>query len=117
MADAEAVVFAFGAQAERRKTAESADRFELGAAPSEDFVWVSLMADIPDDAVVRRVETHMQRQRQLAGAEIGGAVTADTPQRLDQITAPFNGQRRKLPGRPLSPSVRGLASPGHGVHR
>src|SRR3546814_2625356 len=75
MADAEAVVFAFGAQAERRKTAESADRFELGAAPSEDFVWVSLMADIPDDAVVRRVETHMQRQRQLDGAEIGGEVT------------------------------------------
>src|SRR3546814_13907202 len=67
MADAEAVVFAFGAQAERRKTAESADRFELGAAPSEDFVWVSLMADIPDDAVVRRVDTHMQRQRQQIG--------------------------------------------------
>src|SRR3546814_1742151 len=77
MADAEAVVFAFGAQAERRKTAESADRFELGAAPSEDFVWVSLMADIPDDAVVRRVETHMQRQRQLDGAKIGGEVRSE----------------------------------------
>src|SRR3546814_9965886 len=115
MADAEAVVFAFGAQAERRKTAESADHFELGAAPSEDFVWVSLMADIPDDAVVRRVETHMQRQRQLDGAEIGGEVTADTPQRLDQITAHFNGQRRQLRGWQLAQIVRCLDSPEQGV--
>src|SRR3546814_11698999 len=98
MADAEAVVFAFGAQAERRKTAESADRFELGAAPSEDFVWVSLMADIPDDAVVRRVEKHMQRQRKIDGAEIGGEVTAATPRRHDQIKAHFNGKRRQVRG-------------------
>src|SRR3546814_20259285 len=45
MADAEAVVFAFGAQAERSKTAEWADRLDLGAARSEAFVGVSLMAD------------------------------------------------------------------------
>src|SRR3546814_14553996 len=69
MADAEAVVFAFGAQAERRKTAESADRFELGAEPSADFVWVSMLAETPADAVGRRVETHRQSQRQQIGRE------------------------------------------------
>src|SRR3546814_21085019 len=73
------------------------------------------MADMPDVAVVRRVETQIELQRQLDGSEMGGEVTADTPQRLDQITAHFNGQRRQLRGWQLAQIVRCLDSPEQGV--
>lgn len=39
--------------------------FHLLAAPSQDFVAVCLVADIPDDFVMRSVENKMQSHREL----------------------------------------------------
>jgi hypothetical protein len=108
VADAEGVVLALGAVAERREAAEAADRLQALAAPGEHLVRIGLVTDVPDQAVVRRVEAAVQRDRQLDGTEIGGEVTADAAQRLDQIAAHFNGQRRQLGCRQPAQLVRGV---------
>ncbi len=74
-------------RAERRKAAVLADRAELVASAGEDLVRVSLMADVPQDLVLGRLEHRVQRYRQLARAEIRAEVPADLTDRVDDVLA------------------------------
>ena len=48
---------------------------------------VGLVADVPEDLVARGVEQRVQRDRDLARAEVGAEVAADLADRVDQQLA------------------------------
>ena len=77
MAGAHDVVLGLVDRAERRQALVLADRRELVAAAGQDLVRIGLVADVPEDLVARRVEQRVQRDRDLAGAEVGAEVAAD----------------------------------------
>ena len=87
MAGAHDVVLGLGDRAERREAAVLADRVEPLAAAGEDLVRVGLVADVPEDLVAGRVEQAVQRDRELAGAEVGAEVAADLADRVDDQLA------------------------------
>ena len=87
MADAKGVVLAFGTMAEGRESAEAANGFKLFATAGEDLVRIGLVAHVPDQAVMRRIKTAMQRQRQFHRAQVGGEMPADATQCFNQVTA------------------------------
>ena len=57
---------------------------------------VGLVADVPEDLVARRVEQRVQRDGDLARAEVGAEVAADLPHRVDQQLADLLGDLRQL---------------------
>ena len=65
----EVVVFAFGTLEKSAQTAGLPDRMHAFAAAGQYFVWVSLMPDIPNQAVVRRIEYVVQRDSEFDGAQ------------------------------------------------
>ena len=67
-----------------REAAVLADRAQLVAAAGQHLVRVGLVADVPQDLVARRVDQRVQRDRDLARAEVGAEVAADLPHRVDQ---------------------------------
>ena len=87
VAGAHDVVLGLVDRAERREAAVLADRAELVAAAGEDLVRVGLVADVPEDLVARRVEQRVQRDGDLARAEVGAEVAADLAHRVDQQLA------------------------------
>jgi hypothetical protein len=69
VAGAKGVVLRLGALGETRKAAGLPQRVHALAAASEDLVWVHLMAHVPDDRVVRRVEDVVERHGEFDDAE------------------------------------------------
>ena len=69
MGCAERVVFALGALGEARQAAALAERADAVAPPGQDLVRIGLVADVPDQAVARRVEHIVQGDRELDDAE------------------------------------------------
>lgn len=67
---AEGVVFAFVAARKARQAAQLAQAAHALAPPGQDFVRIGLMAHVPDQPVVGRVENVMQRHSQLDRAQI-----------------------------------------------
>ena len=65
MAGAKRVVFAFGAAREAREAAALPQRADAVAPPGQDLVRIGLVADVPDQSIVRRVEHVVQRDSQL----------------------------------------------------
>ena len=63
MGRAEGVVFALGAFGEAAEAAALAQSADAVAAPGQDLVRIALMADIPDQLVMRRVEDRVDRDR------------------------------------------------------
>ena len=59
-----------------REAAGLAQLTELALAPGEDLVDVGLVAGVPQDDVLGRVEDPVQGDRQLDGAEVGAEVSA-----------------------------------------
>ena len=96
VAGAHDVVLGLRDRAERREAAVLADRRELVAAAGEDLVRVGLVADVPEDLVLRRVEQRVQRDRQLAGAEVRAEVAADLADRVDDVLAHLLRELREL---------------------
>ena len=90
------VVLGLRDRAERREAAVAADRRELVAAPREDLVRVGLMPDVPEDLVARGVEQRVERDRELAGAEVRAEVAADLADGLDDVLADLLGEPREL---------------------
>ncbi len=89
MADAEGVVFAFGTARKPGNAAGLAQPGHRRATAGEDLVHVALMADIPDDAIRRRVEHIVQGQGQFHRAQIRGEMAAGLRDRADQEVAQF----------------------------
>ena len=66
------------------------------APARQDLVRVGLVADVPQDLVARGVQQRVQRDRQLARAEVGAEVTADLADRVDDVLAHLLRQLREL---------------------
>ena len=96
MGGAEGVVDALVAARKAGNAAQLAQRMHPVAAAGQDLVRVGLMADIPDDAVFRRIERIMQRNRQLDRAEVGRQMAAGLGDRVDDEMAQLPGQRFQL---------------------
>ena len=71
-------------------------RADAVAAAGEDLVRIGLMADVPDDAVARRVEDVVQRDRQFDHAEAGAQMAAGDRDRIDGLGAQFVGDLPEL---------------------
>ena len=79
-----------------REAVVLADRVELVAAAGQHLVRVGLVADVPEDLVGRRLEQRVQRDRDLAGAEVGAEVAADLADRVDDQLADLLGDLLQL---------------------
>mgnify|MGYP003341586177 CR=1 FL=1 len=88
-----------GALATHRKSADSvqlAQGMHPLAPSGQDFVRIGLMAHIPHDAVVRRVEHIVQRHGEFNRTEVGAEVPTGLGNAVQQIRAQFIGQRLQL---------------------
>ena len=71
MRGAESVINTFFASRKTGNAALLAQFRHARAPPRQDFVPVSLVAHIPDQAIMRRIENVVQRDGQFHRAEIG----------------------------------------------
>src|SRR5439155_17475770 len=69
---------------------------QLVAAAGQDLVGIGLVTDVPQDLVSGRVEHAVQRDRQLAGAQVGAEVAADLSDRVDDVLAHLLRELLKL---------------------
>ncbi len=110
MPRAERIVGRFLALGEAREAVLLADAEHPVAPPGEDLVRISLVADVPDQTVLRRVEDIVQRDGQLDHAEPRTEMAAGDRHGFDHRGAHVPRQRLKL--------VLGQAAQGCGVgHR
>ncbi len=96
---AEGVVLALLAARKSRDAAELAQGVHPAPAAGDRLVRVGLVADVPDDPVVRRVEDVVQRDRQLDRAEVRREVAAGLRDGLDDELAQLAGEHLELGAR------------------
>ena len=108
MSDTKVVVLTLGSFGEPREAVFLANRAELLAASGEDFVWVGLMADIPDQTVVWRVKDVVQGDSQFHCAEAGAQMTTNPGDGTHQIVAQLGRQHRQLIRVELAKIIRGV---------
>ncbi len=121
MRRAERVVFAFGPLGEARQAAALADGADTLAATGQDLVRIALMTDVPDQAVVGRVEDIMEGDRQFDDAQpraqmaAGGADGRDRlgPQFVGELPQLLGGQATKVVGGVHRVEQRGLRNVCH----
>ena len=97
MRGAERVVFALGALGEAGEAAALAQRADAVAAAGQDLVRIGLVADVPDQAVARRVEDVMERDGELDHAEPGAEMAAGHRDGVDGLLAQLVGELAQLP--------------------
>src|SRR5262245_14506874 len=83
--DAERVVHTLGARREWSESVALLDGAQALAASREYFVGIRLMADVPHQPVVRRIENVVKCDRELDRAEAGGEVTAHLAHGVDEV--------------------------------
>ncbi len=96
MAGAHDVVLGLEHRAEGRQPAVLANRVQAVAPPGQHLVRVGLVADVPDDLVARGLEQAVERDRELAGAEVGTEVAADLADHVDDQLADLLGELLQL---------------------
>ena len=96
MRSSERVVFAFDAPGEARQSAPLTERPNAVPSARQDFMWIGLMADIPDQPVARRVEQVMDGDREFDHAQSGAQVAAGHRDGVDHFLAEFVGKSRQL---------------------
>lgn len=96
MAGAEIVIFAFGPPGETGKAAFLAQRADALATAGQDLVRITLVADIEDQPVFRRVEHLMDGNRQLHHAQTGTQMPAGARHRVDHLVAQLPCQFRQV---------------------
>ena len=84
---AERIVVALGALGEAGQAAALAQGADAVAAAGEDLVRIGLVADVPDQLVVGRVEHVVERDRQLDHAEAGAEMAAGDGNDADRFLA------------------------------
>ena len=89
MGRAEGIVFALGAFGEAREATSHAQRADAVATVGENFMRVSLMADIPDETIFRCVEHIMKRDGEFDDAETGTEMAAGDGHCVDGFGAQF----------------------------
>jgi hypothetical protein len=93
VAGVERVVRRLAALRESADTAVLAKRLEPITPPGEELVYVTLVADIPDDPVLGRVESAQQSDREFHDAEVRSEMAAGLGDRLHQTDADLGGER------------------------
>ena len=106
MGGAERVVFALGALGEAGEPAALAQRADAVAAAGQDLVRIGLVADVPDQPVVRRVKYVVQRDGQLDHAQTGAKMAAGDRHSIDRLLPQFVGHLTQL-ARVEAPEVVG----------
>ena len=96
VAGAERVVFALGALGKARQAAFLPDGAHRLAAAGEELVRIGLMADVPDQPVVRGVEDVVQGDGELDDAEAGAQMPAGLGDGVDEVGAQFVGDLSQL---------------------
>ena len=96
MGGAEGIVFALGAAGEAGKAVFLAQRADAVAAAGQDLVRITLVADVEDQPVVRRVEDLVDGDGQFDDAEAGAQMSAGARYRIDHLVAQFGGQLRQV---------------------
>ena len=98
MRGAERVVLALGALGEAGQAAALTQRADAVAPPGEDLVRIGLVADVPDQLVVGRVEHVVQRHREFHDAEAGAEMAAGLGDGVDGLGTQFVGELAQLLG-------------------
>ena len=93
---AKRVVFALVTLGEAGNAVLLAQGVHALAPARQDLVRIGLVAHVPHDAVVRRVEHVMQRDGQLDRAQVGRQVAARLGDGIEQEAAQFLRQRHQL---------------------
>ena len=96
MPDTERVELAFGARRKRGEAVLLLDGVQLGAAPGQHLVRVGLVADVPHDAIVRRLVDIMERNGELDRAQPGRKMAAARGDVLDEKVSQLRGELRQL---------------------
>ncbi len=96
VARAENVVFALVVLAEAGEAAAHAQGADAVAPPGQDLVRICLMADVPDELVIRGVEHLMQSDGELDHAKARAEVTAGHRHRVDGLLAKLRRELRQL---------------------
>ena len=99
MRRAEGVVFALRALGEAGEAVALAERADALAPAGQDLVRIGLMADVPDQAVARRVEDVVERDGQLDDAEAGAEMAAGDGDGVDGFRPQLLGDLRELGAR------------------
>ena len=107
MRGAERIVFALGALGETGQAAARPQGADAVAAIGQDLVRIGLVADVPNQAVLGRVEDVMQRHRQLDHAEAGAEMAAGHGDSVDGLLAQLVRHLAKLARFELSEVVAG----------
>ena len=89
MGGAEGIVFAFLAAGESGDATALAKRVHAVPPAGQNFVRITLMADIPDQPVPRRVENVVDGNRQFDDAQGRAQVAAGYGNRAHRIVAEF----------------------------
>ena len=106
MCRAEWIVVAFGALGEARETTSSPQRADTVTAARENLVRIGLMADVPDDAVIRRIENVVKRGGQFDHAETRAEMAAGHRHGVDGFEPQLVGELAQLLGLQLAQQVR-----------
>ena len=96
MAGAEGVVFALVALAEAGQASRLAERADAVAAPGQNLVGVGLVAHVPDQPVVGRIEHMMQGNGELDHAQTCAEMASGDRDRVDGLLAQLLRQLRQL---------------------
>jgi len=123
MRSAERIVFALATLGEAGETAGGAQGADTVAATGENLVRVGLVADVPDDAVTRRIEDVVECGGQFDHAETCTEVAASDGHCVDGLLAQLVGDLTNLLDLELAQifrcpdriEQRGLTKIGHGI--
>src|SRR6187549_2337062 len=96
MGGAERIEFAFCPLREAAEPSGLPDRPYAVAAAGDDLVRIALVANVPDQFVVRRIEHIMDGDGQLDNAKARSKMSAGLGYRRDHLAAQLIGQLRQL---------------------
>ncbi|MNN70096.1 hypothetical protein D3C81_1859280 [compost metagenome] len=100
------IIFAFSALGEAGKPAFLTQCANTITATSQNLVRISLMSDVPDDAVMRRVEDVMQRDRKFNHTQTCAQMPTCCGDGIDHLGAQFLRKLRQICLRQCTQSVR-----------
>ena len=96
MGRAKGVVRTFAALGKTRQSVQLPERRHRLASTGENLVRIALVADVPDQAIVRRVITIMKRNAQLNAAKIRRQMTTGFRNRIKNKGPELLRQRGQL---------------------
>src|SRR6187551_2233627 len=97
MCCAEGVVFALGTLRESGQAAAGAQSANAVTPAGQNFVRISLVADVPDQLVIGRIKNVVKGHREFDDTEARAEVTACDGDRVDRFSAQLIGNLLQVP--------------------